>query len=76
MIEHFDVPAGLAAMEPAPALRRARRGLSLLARGQAAEALPHFQEAVRLRPDEAALHHHLGHALRVLGRTGEAARNT
>ena len=69
-----DLPAGLAALEQGPALRRARRGLSLLARGQAAEALPHFQEAVRLRPDEAVLHHHLGHALRILGRTGEAQR--
>jgi tetratricopeptide (TPR) repeat protein len=67
-----DVPAGLSALEAGPAQRQARRGLSLLARGQAAEALPHFQEAVRLRPDKGVLHHHLGHALRILGRTGEA----
>ena len=44
----------------------------LLDRGQAEEALPHCQEAVRLQPDMAALHHNLGNALRALERYVDA----
>jgi tetratricopeptide (TPR) repeat protein len=70
--EVFDLPWGAAALEPGPALTRAKIGLSSLARGRAADALAHFQAAVGLRPDIAVLHHHLGNALRVLGRPSEA----
>ena len=44
----------------------------LLDRDQAEEALPHCQEAVRLQPNMAALHHNLGNALRQLERYVEA----
>lgn len=71
--ESIDMSAGLAALGPGPALGLARKGLSLLAREQAAEALSHLQEALLLRPDAAILHHHLGNALRILGRY-DAAR--
>ena len=41
-------------------------------RGEAEEALPHCQEAVRLQPDTASLHHNLGNVLRVLERYVDA----
>ena len=44
----------------------------LLDRGQAEEALPHCQEAVRLDPNSAAMHHNLGNVLRVLDRLVDA----
>ncbi len=44
----------------------------LLDRGKADEALPHCQEAVRLQPNMAALHHNLGNALHALDRHVEA----
>ena len=47
-------------------LPRTNLGQMLLDRNQAEEALPHCQEAVRLQPNMAALHHNLGNALRQL----------
>ncbi len=47
-------------------------GLALIALGRPAEALPHCEEAARLRPDLAALHDNLGTALRALDRLDDA----
>ena len=61
-------------VELAPEVFRARTnlGLALLNRGLAEEALPHLQEAARLHPDMAVLHHNHGNALRALTRHEEA----
>jgi tetratricopeptide (TPR) repeat protein len=47
-------------------------GLALMGQGKAEEALPHFREAVQLRPDFAEAHNHLGLALAGLSRPAEA----
>jgi len=49
-----------------------RVGAALRAAGQAAEALPHIEQAVGRRPGDAGLHHLLGLALSDLGRSGRA----
>jgi Flp pilus assembly protein TadD len=49
------------------------QGLALLGRGDAAQAVVHFQQALRLRGDDAEAHHHLGLALLMHGRAEEAA---
>ena len=53
-------------LDPADALARTNLGQMLLERGQVDEALPHCEEAVRLLPLAAALHHNLGNVLRDL----------
>ena len=68
----FGLASGVAALVPDPALTRAKRGLSELARGRAADAATQFQQAVSLHPDLGILHHYLGDALRALDRLGEA----
>jgi len=40
--------------------------------GRIEEAIPHFERAVRLKPDYAEAHNNLGVALEKLGRTPEA----
>lgn len=47
-------------------------GNALLAKGQAAEALPHFQRAVQQQPKDAVVYYNLGNALLQLGRVSEA----
>ena len=47
-------------------------GLVLLTLGRPSEALPHCEEAVRLRPELAPLHDNLGSVLRALARLDEA----
>jgi tetratricopeptide (TPR) repeat protein len=47
-------------------------GTALLRRGRPAEALPHFEAAVRLRPDYGSAHGNIETALIMLGRTEEA----
>lgn len=47
-------------------------GLALFRRGRAADALPHYQEAVRISPGFAEAHNNLGGALAALDRIGEA----
>lgn len=57
-----------------PGNDRARLNLgNVLARaGDAAAAVPHYEAALRLRPESADTHFNLGHALRQLGRGDEA----
>jgi tetratricopeptide (TPR) repeat protein len=43
-------------------------------KGQPDEAIRHFQEAIRLKPDYAEAHSNLGTAFYQQGRTGEAIR--
>jgi Tfp pilus assembly protein PilF len=38
-----------------------------------AEAVPHYEAALRIKPDSAAIHANLGKALSAVGRTNEAA---
>ena len=47
-------------------------GAALVDKGQAEEAIRQFQEAIRLRPDEANAHHNLGNALLKQGQTDAA----
>jgi Flp pilus assembly protein TadD len=47
-------------------------GAALAALGRTQEALPHLQEAIRLKPDLEAAHATLGTALANLGRFDEA----
>ncbi|MBO0800676.1 MAG: sulfotransferase, partial [Blastocatellia bacterium] len=47
-------------------------GLALLRQDRHEESLHQFQEAARLNPDSAAMHHNLGNVLRLLGRASEA----
>jgi Flp pilus assembly protein TadD len=49
-----------------------RAGVVLRASDRPAEALPQLEQAVRLRPQDAGLHHQLGLALSDLGRSGRA----
>ena len=44
----------------------------MLPRGQFDEAMGHFLEALRVKPDFAEAHYNLGNALFILGRLGEA----
>ena len=39
------------------------------------EAISQYEEAIRLKPDNANAHNNLGNALRRKGRTGEAIRH-
>lgn len=50
----------------------ARAAEACLAAGMGAEALPYLERACQLRPTEGVLHHRLGLALSMLGRTGRA----
>jgi len=47
-------------------------GITLLNKGQTAEAISHFQEAIRLKPNYAEIHGNLGLALLKNGQTDEA----
>lgn len=47
-------------------------GNALLAAGRPAEALSHYEVALRLAPDDAVHHHNAGHALAALGRHDDA----
>jgi tetratricopeptide (TPR) repeat protein len=47
-------------------------GLALSKLGRCEEALVHFEDAIRLRPDHAKAHNNLGLCLHVLGRDDEA----
>jgi len=58
---------------PGPAADYDEQGLALLARGEAARAIPCFQQALQLQGDAAETHHHLGLALLMHGRADEAA---
>jgi Flp pilus assembly protein TadD len=49
-----------------------RSGAALRAAGRPAEALPRLEQAVRLHPGDAGLHHQLGLTLSDLGRNGRA----
>ena len=51
---------------------RARLGSVLIADGRVAEAIPHFQEVVRLKPDYAEGHNDLGVAFGKANRPREA----
>jgi Flp pilus assembly protein TadD len=62
------------AQPDAPELH-ATLGAILAAQGRAAEALPSFHTALKLRPDSADAHGNLGNALRELGRPEDAARH-
>jgi tetratricopeptide (TPR) repeat protein len=48
---------------------------TLVAEGKPAEALPHFEESVRLQPTEAKAHFSLATALLGFGKTAEAAQH-
>jgi tetratricopeptide (TPR) repeat protein len=48
------------------------RAIALAAEGRLEEAEANFRAVVRLRPDDAAAHNHLGAVLAALGRTDEA----
>jgi tetratricopeptide (TPR) repeat protein len=50
----------------------ANLGTALLQTGRVAEAIGHFEQALRLKPDDAEAHYNLGNALERLGRTPEA----
>jgi hypothetical protein len=67
-------PAPQAVPPPSPdmAVVHSNKGAALASRGQIAEALLEFQEAVRLRPDFAEAQDNLGLALAQLGRVDEA----
>jgi protein O-mannosyl-transferase len=60
------------AKNPGSWMAHANLGRELLREGPAAEALPSFQEAARLRPDLAQPHHGMGAALVRSGRPDEA----
>ena len=47
-------------------------GDALLREGRAAEAIPHYEQALRLKPDYAEVHGSLGNALAQVGRLDEA----
>ena len=49
-------------------------GTALDQKGQFDEAIRQYQEAIRLRPDDALVHNDLGLALYMQGRTSEAIR--
>jgi len=47
-------------------------GLALQKRGRFPEAIDHYEQALRIQPDDAEAHCNLGLALEKLGRTQEA----
>lgn len=57
---------------PQTATAHDEQGLVLLARGEAALAVRHFQESLRLQGEDAEVHHHLGLALLMHGQAHEA----
>jgi Flp pilus assembly protein TadD len=59
-------------INPACILGQNNIAVDLVARNRAAEAVPHLQEALRLKPDYAEAHYNLGVALDKLGRLDEA----
>jgi tetratricopeptide (TPR) repeat protein len=65
------------ALELRPELAEAHNnlGVLLLARGKAAEALPHFRKTVCLHPDSAEAHNNVGSALARLGEFEQAEPN-
>ena len=67
-----SISAGRSSLTRAFAPAQTNLGQTLLDLGNADEALPHGQEAVRLDPNSAVLHHNLGNTLRVLERLVDA----
>jgi cytochrome c-type biogenesis protein CcmH/NrfG len=65
-------PQAVPPSSPDMAAVHSNKGAALASRGQVAEALVEFQEAVRLRPDFAEAQDNLGLALAQLGRVDEA----
>jgi tetratricopeptide (TPR) repeat protein len=50
-------------------------GNALLREGKLQEAIGHFEQALRIKPDFADAHYNLGVALETLGRTQEAIQH-
>jgi Flp pilus assembly protein TadD len=50
-------------------------GLALVRQGKIDEAIKHFYEALKIRPDYAAVHNNLGAALAKQGRIEEATKH-
>lgn len=62
---------GCASLRGAQAYRAGNRALE---RGEAAQAVPEFERAARLLPEQSEIHNHLGMALAQSGRVDDAVR--
>jgi protein O-mannosyl-transferase len=58
--------------QPRSSISQFNMGITLSTRGRPQEAIPHFEEAIRLKPDDGGTHNNLGFALMLVGRNDEA----
>ncbi len=58
--------------QPGSAISQFSVGITLTSLGRPQEAIPHFEEAVQLRPNDGGTHNNYGFALMLVGRAPEA----
>jgi protein O-mannosyl-transferase len=68
----FTLYRATLARNPAAWMAHNNLGIALVDAGRAAEALPHYEDALRLRPNYAEGENNLGYALLALGRNADA----
>lgn len=68
----FTLYRATLAHNPASWMAHNNLGMALVDAGQPADALPHYEEALRLRPDFAEAENNFGYALAALGRYADA----
>jgi tetratricopeptide (TPR) repeat protein len=58
--------------QPGSSISQFNVGITLQTLGRQQEAIPHFEEAIRIKPDDGGTHNNLGFALMMVGRAPEA----